>query len=133
MLVFLPDFWPPPSCQQFFNNIIIFLSERWHYVTFHPHGLFRYYWSLMFTFFFTFLFNFLFTWKVAGDFKFEIWIEICPPKIKIVTCFLSIRSWHHRHVRRQENIPCVIFISSKVHNAQVTFSTSNRCCHSLLT
>ena len=58
---------------------------------------------------------------------------ICPPKIKIVTWSLSIRSWHHRHVRRQENIPCVIFISSKVHNAQVTFSTSNRCCRSLLT
>ena len=41
----------------------IFLSERQHYVTFHPLWIFRYHWSLMFTF----LFTFLFTWKMAGD------------------------------------------------------------------
>ena len=81
-------------------------------------------------------------WEIAGYLltngqnppPMSFWVNvICPPKIKIVTWSLSIRSWHHRHVRRQENIPCVIFISSKVHNAQVTFSTSNRCCRSLLT
>ena len=48
------------------NNI--FLSGRRHYVTFHPSGILRYHWSLMFTF----LFTFLFTWKVAGDLKFEL-------------------------------------------------------------
>ena len=47
--------------------IIIFLSERQHYVTFHPLGILRYHWSLMFTF----LFTFLFTWNVAGDLKFK--------------------------------------------------------------
>ena len=30
----------------------IFLSERRHYVTFHPLGIFRYHWSLIFTFLF---------------------------------------------------------------------------------
>ena len=47
------------------NNVIIFLSERRHYVTFHLLGIFRYHWSLIFTF----LFTFLFTWKGAGDVK----------------------------------------------------------------
>jgi hypothetical protein len=50
------------------NNIVIFLSERRHNVTFHPLGIFGHHWSL-FTLLFTFL---LFTWKVAGDLKFEL-------------------------------------------------------------
>jgi hypothetical protein len=45
----------------------IFLSERQHYVTFHPFGIFRYHWSLMFTFLFIFLFP---IWKGLGDIKF---------------------------------------------------------------
>ena len=35
---------------------VYFSSERQHYVTFHPHGIFRCHWLSMFTF--------LFTWKV---------------------------------------------------------------------
>ena len=58
---------------------VFFLSERQHYVMFHPLGIFRYHWSVMFTFLFTF---FLFTWKMAGDlnlklkFGFEIEFEL---------------------------------------------------------
>ena len=46
----------------------IFLSERRHNVTFHPLGIFRHHWLLMFTF----LFTFLFTLKAKGGLKFEI-------------------------------------------------------------
>ena len=49
-------------------NIMVFFSERQHYVTFHPLGILRYHCSLMFTF----LFTFLSTWKVAGDLKFKL-------------------------------------------------------------
>ena len=54
-------------CRFVSYNIIIFLSERRHYIMFHPLGILRYHWSLMFTF----LFTFLFTWNAAGDLKFK--------------------------------------------------------------
>ena len=52
-----------------------FLSERQHYVTFHPFGILRHHWSLLM---FTLLFTFLFNRKVAGDsrFRFKFGFEI---------------------------------------------------------
>ena len=47
-----------------------FSLERQHYAMFHPFGIFRHHWSLLFTFLFTYLFTFLFTWKVVGDLRF---------------------------------------------------------------
>ena len=70
---------PLQSCWIFFSSFddcfiieCIFLSERQHYIMFHPLGIFRYHWLTMFTL----LFTFLFTWDGAGDLNFEIEIEI---------------------------------------------------------
>ena len=70
------EIWYMGSFYNFWNNTIIFLSERQHYVTFHPLGILGYHWLLMFTFLISFLFTFLFIWNVAGDLKLKFRFEI---------------------------------------------------------
>ena len=64
------------------RTVIVFLSERGHYITLHPLGIFRCHWSLIFTFSFTFLLSYLlfFSYLERGGrlkiLKFEIEIRI---------------------------------------------------------